>query len=114
MSKGKVHWVCQRCTACCQWPGDVIVTEDEVDRIADFLGLPVADFLEDYTRLSANRKHLSLVDQEGSDTCIMLEDGSCRIHEVKPEQCRGFPNTWNFPGWRKYCQAKAVPLKGEA
>jgi hypothetical protein len=44
----------------------------------------------------------------------MLEGDECRIHEVKPAQCRGFPNVWNFPGWEKECEAIAVPIKGEA
>ena len=26
----KVHYVCQRCTACCKWPGDVRLEEDEL------------------------------------------------------------------------------------
>lgn len=44
----------------------------------------------------------------------MLDGDECRIQEVKPVQCRGFPNTWNFPGWEKECQAIEVPLRGEA
>ena len=31
-----VHYVCQRCTACCRWPGDVRVEEEEIARIAGF------------------------------------------------------------------------------
>ena len=114
MSEEGVHYVCQRCTACCKWPGDVYVEDEEVTRIARFLGMEEHEFVQDYTRIRANRTGLSLVDKDGSTECIMLEDGGCRIHEVKPEQCRGFPNVWNFPGWRKECQAIAVPIKGEA
>ena len=90
------------------------MTEDEVDEIAEFLGFATEDFIESYTRLSANRQHLSIIDKEGSDECVMLEDGGCKIHDVKPKQCRGFPNDWKFPNWRKYCEAVAVPIKGEA
>lgn len=36
---------------------------------------------------------------------------ACRIHPVKPEQCSGFPNTWNFPGWRQVCEAIPVPVE---
>ena len=32
-----------------------------------------------------------------------------RLQPVKPLQCRGFPNTWNFPGWRKVCEAVEGP-----
>ena len=106
--------MCQRCTACCRWPGDVNLEEEEVSRIAGFLGMEEHEFVQEFTRIRANRTGLSLVDKEGSTECVMLQDDKCRIHEVKPEQCRGFPNTWNFPGWEKECQAIAVPLKGEA
>ena len=106
--KAKVYWQCQRCTNCCKWPGDVIVTDDEVDRIAEFLGLPVTEFIDQHTRLSANRRHLSLIDKEGTDECIMLDGKDCRINPVKPAQCSGFPNEWSFPNWRKYCEAVPV------
>ena len=103
--KPKVYWQCQRCTNCCKWPGDVIVTQEDVDRIAGFLNLPVDEFISDFTRLSANRRHLSLIDKEGGDECIMLDGRDCRINPVKPAQCSGFPNEWTFPGWRKFCEA---------
>jgi len=105
-----VHYVCQRCTACCKWPGDVRIEENEIAPIASFLGMSEDDFLETYTRLRTNRQGLSLIERENHE-CIMLEGDGCRIHEVKPEQCRGFPNKWNFPGWRQVCEAKAVPKK---
>ena len=102
------YYVCQRCTACCRWPGDVRLEEDEIPKIAKFLGLEEEDFIERFTRLRSNRQGLSLIERENHE-CIMLEDGGCRIHEVKPKQCAGFPNRWNFPGWRKVCEAKPVP-----
>ena len=39
----------------------------------------------------------------------MLDGNRCTIQAVKPIQCRGFPNQWNFPGWRKVCEAIPVP-----
>ncbi len=105
-----VEYVCQRCTACCKWPGDVRIEEEEIAPIASFLGMSEDDFLDRYTRLRTNRQGLSLIERENHE-CIMLENNGCRIHDVKPEQCRGFPNKWNFPGWRQVCEAKAVPKK---
>lgn len=102
-----VQYVCQRCTACCKWPGDVRVEEDELAPIAGFLGLSVENFVQCYTRLCANRMGLSLMEKENHE-CIMLEGNACRIHPVKPGQCDGFPNKWNFPGWRQVCQAVEV------
>jgi Fe-S-cluster containining protein len=103
-------YVCQRCTACCKWPGDVRIEEDEIAPISAFLGMGEDEFIERYTRLRTNRNGLSLIEKENHE-CIMLEEGGCRIHPVKPEQCRGFPNKWNFPGWQQVCEAKAIPME---
>lgn len=80
----------------------------EIPRIAAFLGLSETAFIEQFTRLRTNRQGLSLLEHENHE-CIMLEGDSCRIHPVKPTQCAGFPNRWNFPGWRDLCQA--LPLQ---
>jgi Fe-S-cluster containining protein len=104
-----VFYVCQRCTACCKWPGDVRIEEDEIAPIARILGMAEEDFIGRYTRLRTNRKGLSLIEKENHE-CIMLEGNACRIHSVKPEQCAGFPNKWNFPGWRQVCEAIPVPM----
>lgn len=103
-----VVYVCQRCTACCKWPGDVRLEDDEIAPIAAHLDMTEAAFLDRYTRLRTNRQGLSLIEKENHE-CIMLEGNSCRIHAVKPSQCAGFPNKWNFPGWQQVCEAKAVP-----
>jgi Fe-S-cluster containining protein len=104
-----VHYVCQRCTACCKWPGDVRLERDEIATIAAYLDLTEREFIDRFTRLRTNRQGLSLIEKP-SHECIMLEGDSCRIHPVKPEQCRGFPNKWNFPGWQQVCEAIAVPV----
>jgi len=105
-----MHYVCQRCCACCKWPGDVRIEEAEIAPIASFLGMSEEDFIRQYTRLRSNRQGLSLIERENHE-CIMLEGDSCRIHQVKPAQCVGFPNLWNFPGWRQVCKAVPVPEK---
>lgn len=98
-------YLCQRCGNCCRWPGDVILKEDEVKPIANHLGLEEVRFIQDYTRLSANRMHLSIIEKEDG-SCVFLEGKNiCLIQSVKPEQCSGFPNRWRFDGWREVCEA---------
>src|SRR4029434_834830 len=46
-----VHYHCQRCTACCRWPGQVKVSDAEIAAIAEFLGLGEDDFIQRVTRL---------------------------------------------------------------
>ena len=106
-----VIYACQRCTACCKWPGDVRIEEDEIAPIAEFLGMGSQDFIERFTRLRTNRQGLSLT-EKANHHCIMLDGDTCRIHPVKPEQCAGFPNKWSFPGWRQVCEA--VPVSSPA
>jgi Fe-S-cluster containining protein len=88
----------------------VRLEEEEIAPVASFLGLGEDEFIQRYTRLRTNRNGLSLIEKENHE-CIMLEAGGCRIHAVKPEQCRGFPNKWNFPGWREVCEAKPIPME---
>ena len=107
-----VFYQCQRCTACCRWPGDVRVDEQEITAIARFLAMEEERFIGRYARLRTDRRGLSLIEKPNHE-CIMLEGNDCRIHPVKPAQCRGFPNTWNFPGWEEICHAipVAIPIR---
>lgn len=99
-----VFFECQRCTACCRWPGQVRLTESEIASLAEFLGLPEFDFIQRYTRLADNRRGLALEEKPNGE-CIFLKDDRCSVQAVKPRQCRDFPNRWNFPGFEKVCCA---------
>lgn len=101
-----VAYECQRCTACCRWPGEVRVTDQEITEIASFLGLTSLDFIQQYTRLRRNRQGLALLDKPNEE-CIFLENGGCAVQPVKPQQCRDFPNLWSFPDFQKTCRAVA-------
>jgi Fe-S-cluster containining protein len=108
-----VRYACQRCGNCCRWPGEVPVSGPEIARIAAFLGLGESEFIARYTDVRLNRTGLTLVSRPNHE-CIFLDGIDCRIQPVKPDQCAGFPNQWNFPGWRDTCEAIAVPLDGPA
>lgn len=101
-------WLCQRCGNCCRWPGDVLVSGKEIDKIAGFLEMDPLEFLEIYVELTENGKGLTLVSNE-DESCIFLDGkNECRINAVKPVQCGGFPNTWYFEGWQDKCEAILV------
>ena len=74
--------------------------------------MPEDEFLATYTRLRANRRGLSLIEKP-NDECIFLDGIDCRVNDVKPDQCSGFPNTWNFPGWRDVCEAIPIEVKND-
>lgn len=106
----KPRYLCQRCGNCCRWPGFVRVDESEINSIASFLHLTPDEFIARHTELRPSRAGLMLKSNpDGS--CIFLEGlNTCTIQPVKPQQCRDFPNAWNFPGWRDQCKAiKLMP-----
>ena len=99
-----IFYECQRCTACCRWPGQVRLTNEEIARLALFKGLSEADFIQQFTRLRWDRGGLAL--QEKTDGgCVFLDGHDCSVQVVKPQQCRDFPNLWNFPGFQQTCKA---------
>ncbi len=102
-----VHYQCQRCTACCRWPGQVKVSAEEIARIASHLEMDEDDFIQRFTRLRPQRDGLALIDKPNGE-CFFLEGNDCRLQAVKPAQCIAFPNRWNFPGWREVCEATPV------
>jgi hypothetical protein len=99
-----IYYECVRCTECCRWPGQVKLSEDEIARMASYLGLPEFDFIQQYTRLRDDRHGLALQDKPNGE-CILLHGRDCAVQAVKPQQCRDFPNGWNFPGFEKICRA---------
>lgn len=97
--------VCRRCGACCRVEGYVRLRAKDVEAIAAHLGLSVDAFTCRYTRLTDDRRGLSLTEKpDGS--CIFLEsDNTCRIQAAKPDQCRSFPMEWRFDGYETICEA---------
>jgi Fe-S-cluster containining protein len=103
---------CQRCTACCRWPGQVRLSDKEITRLAAFKGMSEYDFIQQFTRLRKDRQGLALMDKPNGE-CIFLKGDNCAVQPVKPQQCRDFPNLWNFPGFEKICRAIPVELSAE-
>ena len=91
---------------------DVRLTEGEVARMAAFKGMRELEFIQNFTRLTRDRRGLSL-EEKADGSCIFLEGNDCSVQEVKPQQCRDFPNLWNFPGFEQVCRAipRAVTTK---
>ena len=99
-----IFYECRRCTACCRWPGEVRLKEADIARLAVFKGVSESGFIQAFTRLAQDRQCLVLNDKLAGE-CIFLEGEDCSVQAVKPQQCRDFPNLWNFPGFEKICHA---------
>lgn len=99
-----IFYECQRCTACCRWPGEVGFADGEIARMAAFKAMSAHEFIQNYTRLRKDRQGLALQEKPNGE-CIFLNGNDCSVQPVKPRQCREFPNLWNFPGFEKQCRA---------
>ncbi len=95
---------CQRCTACCRWPGQVRLPDAEIARLAEFLELGEPRFIQRFTRLTADRRGLALLEKP-SGACVFLVGNDCSVQSVKPQQCRDFPNLWRQPEAETLCRA---------
>ena len=99
-----INYECERCGKCCQWPGEVVISEKEIRAMAEDLDITPFDFTQKHTQIRASRNGLTLKqDEKGS--CVLLKNNSCSVHSSKPQQCKDFPNKWRFKGWRQICEA---------
>ena len=80
------------------------LTGAEITHIAAHLGVSESEFIEGHTRVRPDRQGLSLLEKPNGE-CEFLAGNDCSSHSVKPQQCRDFPNLWNFPGFEKVCHA---------
>ncbi len=88
MAEG-LRFACQPgCTECCRQRGFVYLTEADLVRAAEFLGMTAAAFEKKYVYRTRNQRRLR-VPREAH--CHFLLDGGCSIHPAKPTQCRIFP-----------------------
>jgi Fe-S-cluster containining protein len=104
-AKERSLYVCTGCGNCCRWPGYVRVTDNDIIRIADYLGMEIRDFVDEYTIVTDDRRGLSIGEREDGACRFLNEDNSCAIQPVKPQQCIDFPNKWRYPDFEKDCPA---------
>ena len=104
-----VFYQCQRCTACCGWPGQVRLTDAEIPRLAAVLRLSEFDFIQQFTRLRSDRRGLALQEKPNGE-CVFLQGNNCAVQSVKPQQCRDFPNLWRIADLEQSCRALPIQL----
>lgn len=88
-SPRRLQFACQPgCVNCCTQKGYVYLSEDDLVRAAAFLGLTPAAFEQRYVYRT---RRLLRLRKPAQSQCHFLYAGGCRIHSVKPTQCRLFP-----------------------
>jgi Fe-S-cluster containining protein len=81
---------CTRCGACCTGaPGYVWVDDEQIARLAEFLGMTVEQFGRKYVRQVGNR--YSLVERPGGDCIFWSKEAGCTVYPARPVQCRTWP-----------------------
>jgi Fe-S-cluster containining protein len=89
--KDGLKFKCTECGKCCTGkPGYVWVTEEEIEKIAQFLDIPLKKVMHTYIRQKNNRYALIEKPSQNHD-CVFLKDRKCQIYGVRPGQCRTFP-----------------------
>ncbi|NLW51644.1 MAG: YkgJ family cysteine cluster protein [Candidatus Brocadiaceae bacterium] len=84
-----LRFECTRCNLCCTGePGFVWVTRSRMERMAEFLSMPVREFAARYCRRVWWR--VSLKERANGD-CVFLTPQGCSVYQERPEQCRSFP-----------------------
>lgn len=85
-----LRFECTGCGQCCTGsPGYVWVSEEEIEQIADHLGLTFHEFAQRFLRYVKGR--FSLLEKPVTYDCIFLKENKCQIYSVRPTQCRTFP-----------------------
>lgn len=105
-----LRFKCTGCGACCTGaPGYVWVTEEDIERIAQFLNISAEECRTTYVRRVHGR--LSLKERPKNYDCVFLEGKRCTIYPVRPKQCRTFPwwkeNLTTPAHWKRaasYCE----------
>lgn len=95
---------CRRCGNCCRAPGYVRLREGEAEALAAHLGLDERTFVDRFTDLTRSRTGLTLKEEADGRCVLLTEAGLCRVHAVKPRQCRDFPEGWNYAGYERICR----------
>ena len=88
-----------RCGKCCRIKdGYVYVSMADIERLADFVGEDIDDFMLKYTERLG--KFLVLKSFPNGD-CIFYDDEvGCKVYDARPQQCR------TFPFWRSNLASK--------
>lgn len=91
--KSSIRFACTRCGNCCKpESGYLFLTATDLRNLARALRMSDQDFFLEYCEVVDLRlaKRVSLVARDSGE-CVFLVDGSCRLYEHRPLQCRTFP-----------------------
>ena len=80
---------CTVCANCCK-VATVRVADRDVERLARYLRIKPAKFLEEYTAESEEEGTVLRRDEKAG--CVFLEGTLCTVYDARPETCQRFPH----------------------
>ena len=85
-----LQFSCTGCGHCCSGePGGYVwVTDDEIRKISENLGLSIEEFGQKYLK-NVSGDYSLIVYPNGE--CIFFKDNGCTIYKVRPFQCSSYP-----------------------
>ena len=78
---------CTKCGDCCRGYGGTYLTEQDIQRIAEYIDIDREIFIAKYCSLSGDTP---LIAQKKDGYCIFWDE-LCTIHPVKPRMCKQWP-----------------------
>lgn len=112
-----LRFQCTQCGDCCTGaPGYVWVNAEEIQQLAELIGVDVATFEAKYVRRVGNRR--SLVEFDNGD-CVFFDGQTrkCTVYGARPRQCRSWPfwesNVRTPEAWQQTCEVCPGSGKGK-
>ena len=77
--------------------GYIYVSKNEIENIADLLGMQANDFAKEYLYKKGYKYSIKEMKFNGSYECVFYnrETNGCGIYDARPTQCRTFP-FWEY------------------
>ena len=82
-----IAFSCQRCGHCCQGVGGIVLSDTDIERLADYIQLDKETMLSRFAE-HVNGKYRLITGTD--DHCIFYAVG-CSIHPARPDVCRAWP-----------------------
>jgi uncharacterized protein len=102
---------CTTCANCCK-VATTKVSERDVEHLARYLRIKVAQFLKEYTEQSPEEG--TILRRSKETGCVFLDGTTCTVYDARPETCQKFPHVvrgngsiasrmWQFADRACYC-----------
>ena len=88
--KDGLRFECTQCGRCCRGPGNVWVSDEEIENLAQHVERSVDEFRATYVK-RAGRRGLVLIQKRNQDCIFWDETTGCQVYTSRPRQCLTYP-----------------------